>query len=343
MGMTYKNATITIAASSAADVTEGFLSLRPEKDHCQLTLLLPGGACGSFMMAPPIYAYVPNDPLQLRGWALQESLLSPRLLSYGEKEVVWHCQSERFKQITHSYLNYFEKVKRLPPNVFENKSPRKRHTCKQQAELWSSVVYDYSGRHLTLPEDRLPALAGIAQELANCWGDVYIAGMWKNCLIYLLGWYRPRYIEKSKLEVSKYAPSWSWASVYSQVEFHLVVRPDAEVLQSSVQPLWHQALYGEVKCGRLEIRAKVISATAVDDATTKWWFFYFDTEAHQSHEDIYYLLLGQDRKKDSRGIHHHIGLILHLTEAKTFRRVGMIYYCDGAIWLLATSQTISIT
>jgi hypothetical protein len=88
MGRLYKNAAITIFAASARSVSEGFLQNRPTPTIISLPLACPDGRQGIVQLtleATHNFMY----PLNTRGWTLQESLLSPRKLIYGEKEQLW--------------------------------------------------------------------------------------------------------------------------------------------------------------------------------------------------------------------------------------------------------------
>ncbi len=85
----------------------------------------------------------------------------------------------------------------------------------RQDLVWEAIVEDYSSRELTVPEDRLPAIAGIASELGKLWDDIYLARLWKKCLVKHLAWKRiGRYLETKIL-----APTWSWVSTGSGVAF----------------------------------------------------------------------------------------------------------------------------
>jgi hypothetical protein len=52
------------------------------------------------------------------------------------------------------------------------------------------VVDEYSGRNLTVPSDKLPALAGMAQQLGRREGGYgrYVAGLWESHLPVSLLW-----------------------------------------------------------------------------------------------------------------------------------------------------------
>jgi hypothetical protein len=85
--------------------------------------------------------------------------------------------------------------------------------------LWQDVIEDYNGREITFPEDRKPALAGVASELHKIWKDAYLAGVWRTFLVRHLVWHFLYRKERGHTEpeyAASYAvyegPSWSWIS-----------------------------------------------------------------------------------------------------------------------------------
>jgi Heterokaryon incompatibility protein (HET) len=89
---------------------------------------------------------------------------------------------------------------------------------------WWAVVTQYSDRFLTMEEDKLQALSGIAlryQSAALFQGVKvhYVAGLWADGESYLatgLLWYVSRHSREPRPENNR-APSWSWASVDGRV------------------------------------------------------------------------------------------------------------------------------
>jgi hypothetical protein len=53
---------------------------------------------------------------------------------------------------------------------------------------WYKIVRDYSGRQLTKPIDKFPALSGLALVFGGILKDTYLAGLWKNelCMGFVL-------------------------------------------------------------------------------------------------------------------------------------------------------------
>jgi hypothetical protein len=94
---------------------------------------------------------------------------------------------------------------------------------------------------MTFPEDRLPALARIASQLQNTFGNQYLAGLWREYLIRQLGWYHVRYADYLSRNGRKYegvlnsrqelSLSCTWCTFTEEVRFDDVVLESAEIIE----------------------------------------------------------------------------------------------------------------
>lgn len=187
-------------------------------------------------------------PLGLRGWCLQEKLLSRRILYYGTRQIYWQCASTRKAadgeevpaSAARSQANMGNEVSDWP-NVLQLKRLRQEaintgsFENKQAVEIqvykaWHNVLYLYINRRLTYDSDRLPGLAGMATLIHELTDDQYVAGFWRKYLLVSLVWTHtksflredvPRAVAERfeaekpewEKEKSKYTgPSWSWCS-----------------------------------------------------------------------------------------------------------------------------------
>jgi hypothetical protein len=55
-------------------------------------------------------------------------------------------------------------------------------------DSWFRLIEDFCTRALTKPEDKLPALSGLAESIAQRSGDRYYAGIWGNDILLGLHW-----------------------------------------------------------------------------------------------------------------------------------------------------------
>lgn len=98
-----------------------------------------------------------------------------------------------------------------------------------------NIVCAYSKGDLTFGQDKLVAIAGIAQIGRGTNSHQYLAGMWRPWLDTLLLWYVHH--EPRPEPLMYRAPSWSWASVDGQVTYDFNIQekqPVSHVLDASV-------------------------------------------------------------------------------------------------------------
>jgi heterokaryon incompatibility protein (HET) len=308
MGSIYKNVTVTISVSVASSANDGFLRIpRKIPQVCNFELPISDGIVGnlSIIGTEPLK---PKHPLDKRGWAFQEKLLSPRLLQFSELELIWTCQTEPIQTVTKGvveYKKYNNDWIRLPPRVLNDKrwSGRSWTALKQKIEMWTSIVTLYSQRRLTEPEDRLNALAGVASELAVLWKDEYIHGMWKSDIINFLAW---DVSKPSRPERSSRAPSWSWASLDGGVWFRMLWRIDVHIIA-----------YEEPD--RLSLNCMLLQD---DEDLLKWFKLWVQKDLEYDeypHYQAQYVLLGEIKRKKYMPC---FGLIVIETTAGVFRRIG---------------------
>jgi hypothetical protein len=173
---------------------------------------------------------IPLGAVDRRGWILQEKLLSRRLLHFSKQMMCWQCCGYTYFEGSHHPVlassgpgeGY---VPKLNLDRLEKGPPKNVYT------YWYKIVRDYSGRQLTKPIDKFPALSGLAMVVGGALKDTYLAGLWKNDFVWGLCWksQTPWYYTLAERQAffapSTYgggykqartrewiAPSWSWAS-----------------------------------------------------------------------------------------------------------------------------------
>lgn len=280
MAFIYRHALLTVAATSAIHVEEGFLHhVRPLcyrrfaptslrfRDRC-------GRESRPFVLTEKhgtAEVHELNEPIDSRAWALQEQLLSPRRVSYSSHGPVWSCRS------------LLQQVNRQPDTVSRARQIERHHIKRNHNDVvpcipglemlpWEDIVQLYSPRRATLHSDKLVALSAVAQTYSENakQNDRYLAGIWRNSMPRGLLWHvlpkdrRPRPPEHT-------APSWSWASVGGAVHVrHADTRSeidsDCEIIDARMRTS-NSNVFGAVLGGELIVDAKVRECRVRYDAS----------------------------------------------------------------------------
>lgn len=288
----YSQATVTISASCAASVREGFLHDRmPLNSKSQILSLTFPNRCENG--SRNLITLIPRakeeeelaEPLSNRGWALQERLLSTRVIEYGRFQTRWICMHEGGAQ-TDEMKQSFGTVDGLSDTVFRRAldfiNGRKSsettldgshttHSSKEPGlDRWKDILERYTRRTLTLPTDRLPAISGVVMRLSRILNDEYCAGLWKSDIIVELLWAQ-LHTEKLAPRPQEYqGPSWSWAAIDGSITFRTAgpsgsVDAHFSVVDVHIQPVKsgldiYDAKFGAVESGRLLLKGKLKAA-----------------------------------------------------------------------------------
>lgn len=269
MDQVYHSAWVTICAANVRKCTRSFLSFHvPRSYHhpyelAKISFPCPNGSKGNIFIEAGNEYLANKEPLNNRGWALQERLVSPRVLTFGHHQMYWQCQSALHGEggVTEEFWRPY--LPRLGNDFFWQKKETKSPTDPHQIYgNWFDIVEDYTLRQLTVSSDKLPALSGIATRFASVLNDSYCAGLWKNDLKNGLGWQRDSYGGRRSAEYR--APTWSWASVEDDVswsgrrrqsQLDIVMR--TSVLSCSIRLDHPAAPFGAVREGTIELRGLV--------------------------------------------------------------------------------------
>ena len=222
MQQVFQNSHITIVAARSRSCHDGFFHAERSRDPLvKLPVQTAGGPVGNMLLLPRKQRLIEQparEPLHERAWALQEIVLSPRLLIYGRELTVWRCtagekardcSSSRHHRHNNNSNNPLDwngycaaaglTTIRLSPKGRIHQPRLSTHSphsmFAQQSErlprlfrTWKYVVHDYTARLLSDPMDKLPALSGIATYFRDAMEDTYLAGLWRKHLISELSW-----------------------------------------------------------------------------------------------------------------------------------------------------------
>ncbi|KAI3333737.1 heterokaryon incompatibility protein-domain-containing protein [Ustulina deusta] len=199
--------------------------------------------------------FVEEEFLYGRGWVLQERILAVRSVMFTGKQIFYRCAEKFTSEI--EGLKHFPSDSRRGYSLFRNLSTA-GVTEVNCFELWRLVIRKYGLCALTVPGDKLVAIAGIARMFGNVRRSRYLAGLWEHTLLEDLLWYRSGDLYRRPTDYR--APTWSWASVNTtehRAEWNIRHQPCTECLLSVPKiievstDLVGADEYGEVQGGRL--------------------------------------------------------------------------------------------
>lgn len=201
---------------------------------------------GCVRKLPLLEELVTRSPLHKRGWTLQETVLSMRIIYFTNDQIIWHCRNG-FRsedgyigaQFPRHQLTEFKTSPEL--NRYDGEiDPRNNETSGQeswhrlQSDPWWDWVEDYSRRELTFLKDKYAAFAGITDFYQMSRSETIILGLRKKALSVDLMWIPQGPAVKSKLPD---VPSWSWFSITRPVK-RFTLHPGSG---PSAWPLWDEA------------------------------------------------------------------------------------------------------
>jgi hypothetical protein len=217
MASIYANAYFTIVAGEGADGNHGIPGIGCSKSRntpCS-EMRFPGhtlslGPNGD--MGPLIYCR--GKAWSKRGWTLQESYLSRRLLVFSSI-VSFHCQD-------HTSVEWD-----LAPHSRRNRKRVDRTSFVCNVPEWpdighfTEVAAEYSQKHLSFDDDILHAFAGIATVLSQSFQSGFHYGLpemyFDASLLWESDWQRPDPPEIRKTQKLS-LPSWSWMRMKGSIK-----------------------------------------------------------------------------------------------------------------------------
>jgi hypothetical protein len=233
----YRNSWLTISAACAKDISGGCFEGMSVPKHLQVDIRMgereskpiyfrrtsPRYDC-YFICRHPKYRYPWRgvNPLFLRSWVLQERLLSPRAIHFATREMIWECYSKAMCECTPDDIEIQSQSVKM---LFHQNLSLDQTSNDVSSLSWQNLSKEYYSCRITYPEDRLPAISGLARTFYNSKLELraYASGLWLSDLPKtLLWWCQFRnisyYVEMYHLKRHKASPSWSWVSIYGDID-----------------------------------------------------------------------------------------------------------------------------
>lgn len=204
---------VTIAAAEALTCNHGFLQPRAQWQPIRMRARLDENDPSDVLLVPQGKSWRSEAPLFRRGWTMQETLLSSRILLYGQRELIFLClEGERCEGDVPSDIRYFQTFFDPGSNLYVQ---------LDHPDSWGYLVSAYSQRLLAVEEDKLLGIAALAENYGKtrAVGD-YLAGMWRENFLEQCLWTTepfPAVGREAKRPERYRAPSWSWASFDAQI------------------------------------------------------------------------------------------------------------------------------
>lgn len=303
MATIYENSSITLAAATAVNSLQGcfqspdpfltgFVSNGTDKvyanDHEALIELLPRNKDETliFVRKGPTHRYpsrleTNQLPLLSRGWVYQERLLSPRVLFFGDIDVMWEC-NERMSCYCDTWKHSGSRNVRSHPVKSQHalslqlgNPDAQKLQANGLANRWCRIVEEYSALDLTFMRDQLPAMAGIAKQFSRYMGEhIYASGVWSAFLIENLCWAVKDYPPPRRRPEAAAAtsPSWSWMTPIARVTFPSGWFSDGALACASLvgTRLEHKGIdpFMDVTHGSITLKGYLLEARVREIATT---------------------------------------------------------------------------
>ncbi|KAF2014357.1 HET-domain-containing protein [Aaosphaeria arxii CBS 175.79] len=269
----YENACVTLAATMSYDPSQGLFA-RSQEGFISKTYTIHNEQNEPYEIycREPLEDIVWDKPLQDRGWAFQERILSKRIIHFMEEELWWECHQGSTCECG---------SRDHGPKIDFGTMPRVKElqNCSSAMEIelhWQRIVKEYSSRSLTFPSDIFPALQGLAKLVPASMGT-YLAGHWESTLIHSLCWSLEQADSRLLIDTERRkhwrAPTWSWASAILAMEWgeglpvHTFASAvSARIVPQGVEPTG-QLVYGEVVLRGRCLRGRIAHGKTQDP----WW------------------------------------------------------------------------
>ncbi|KAF2838345.1 HET-domain-containing protein [Patellaria atrata CBS 101060] len=262
MDLIYQNSFCNIAATCATNSLEGLFYDRDPTTIWPHRVHLSGRKRANEVTRRHtdilLFDKLDEEPLYRRGWVCQERLLARRNISFTKSLVYFECAEELSSEILDCSMvpSHFRGFRSLIGREDLTLKPDTLGSLKalsstNYSDIWQTIVEYYSNTQLTIADDKLVAISGVARVVHQISKSSYLAGLWNETLERDLAW---GLIYYPKIAWNDRAPSWSWARFDAPLRYNyqtdhqrLVEFIDAHVTPSGTN------LFGQIKESSLRL------------------------------------------------------------------------------------------
>ena len=291
MGLIYGNSCITIAPSAPMSAESGIFNVESVDQSHEIPAVIDITTRTADGQESTLHVFewtghttreeeespkeLREDALSQRGWVYQERLFSPRTLHYTSNQLFWECRKHYLAEDGLYTQPFTEGSAEGYPVAGRLRQLAKRGpgqlTFNTTWKWYTSIVPDYTRRHLSRPADKLPALSAVAKLIHDYTGAKYHAGLWLDAIQFGLCW---SVTGPATRPAECRSPSYSWAAVDGVIQwsFPIFDNPPPADFVVVAQHISSQSRdpFGAVDSGRLQLygqlKPAVIRAVVGDES-----------------------------------------------------------------------------
>ncbi|KAK5677974.1 hypothetical protein LTS10_009858 [Elasticomyces elasticus] len=233
MDKVYEHSKLNIAMAGAAQNSEPSFTARSEA-IIRPVLVEPSAASGNmshsyYLVLQDYKKDVSESKLWGRAWVYQEIWLAPKILFLSNEQLTYRCKEGLASETFPGWEPDALRGKRKSRN---DQDPEMTASGLTHAD-WDNVVERYSQCELTYASDKIIAISGVAKVFQRSLQDEYVAGYWRSQMPAQLVWDATGDTCSRPIEYK--APSWSWASVESPINFSLDSKDEKSRAESGIR------------------------------------------------------------------------------------------------------------
>jgi hypothetical protein len=232
----YEGAILTLAALATETADKGLYLPRTALHSVRVECSTKDKSIGTMNIGPelagPLHYHLEMELNEsrwtTRGWTLQERLLSRRILYFGRLQMYWECREDIWREdgvvefsrvgvashglsgLTSELAAYkraaasgvgADRHATLSHRVLLGLKQAFGRIQNQEMDYWRSIVRDFASRELTVSDDRLEALKGVARAIQLNLGwdpNTYSFGHFSSNAAHSLLWYSSGRLIKPK-------------------------------------------------------------------------------------------------------------------------------------------------
>ncbi|RTE75699.1 hypothetical protein BHE90_009823 [Fusarium euwallaceae] len=214
MGNIFRNAYCTIAATSARDLSDGFLRPRPPRNF--VSLYNPEGIAISVCeQIDDFQGDVENVPLNEWVGTFRERVMSRRIIHFAENQFYWQCGDGIHCETLTKMSRPFNFLLQDPNSTNTSSLERVRSGFRV-----SQMLYElFSRLELRWPSDRLEEIAEVESFLARDAQTTAAYGLFDGDMARGLLWRRADIKALVPIRPSVECPSWSWMAYSGRIVY----------------------------------------------------------------------------------------------------------------------------